>query len=126
MYHPITTLQTDKGDTHCSKDNINMTIYGMLSMISQVMKKDVTDDTPSQMDREIKLFLLYVDIMSRSLQQKNPGWISSYTYQSLLNLPYAVTLFGPLANSWEGSNCDEGYLRHVKPRISDLYIKIGI
>ena len=53
MYHPITTLQTDKGDTHCSKDNINMTIYGMLSMISQVMKKDVTDDTPSQMDREI-------------------------------------------------------------------------
>ena len=82
MYHPITTLQTDKGDKHCSKDNINMTIYGMLSMISQVMKKDVMDDTPSQMDREIKLFLSYVNIVSKSMQTKHTVWISSYNYQS--------------------------------------------
>ena len=60
------------------------------------------------------------------MKTKYTVWISLYNYQLLLNLPYDVTLFGPLANSWEGSNCDEGYLRHVKPRISDLYIKIGI
>ena len=41
----------------------------------------------------------------------------------LLNLPYAVILFGPLANFWEGSNCGEGYLRHVKPRIRDVHPK---
>ena len=57
MYHLITTLQTDKADKHCSKDNINMMIGGMLSMVSQVMKRDVTDDTPSQMNREI-IFLI--------------------------------------------------------------------
>ena len=51
MYHPITTLQTDKVDKHCSKDNINMMIGGILFMVSQIMKRDVTDDTPSQMNR---------------------------------------------------------------------------
>ena len=123
MYHPITTLQTDKVDKHCSKDNINMMIGGMLSMVSQIMRRDVTDDTPSQMDREIKLFLSYVNIVSKSIQTKHTVWISSYNYQSLLNLPYAVTLFGSLANFWEGSNCGEGYLRHVKPRIRDVHTK---
>ena len=47
MYHPITTLQTDKVDTHCSKDNINMMICSMVYMVSQVIKRDVTDDSPS-------------------------------------------------------------------------------
>ena len=98
MYHPITTLQTDKVDKHCSKDNIDMMIGDMLSMVSQIMKRDIMDDTPSQMDREIKLFLSYVNIVSKSMQTKYTIWISSYNYQSLLNLPYAVTLFGPLAN----------------------------
>ena len=54
MYHVITTLQTDKVDKHCSKDNINMMIGGILSMILQITKRDVTEDTPSQMVREIK------------------------------------------------------------------------
>ena len=70
MYHPITTLQTDEADKYCSKDNINMMIGGMLSMVSQIMKRDVTDETPLQMDREIKLFLLSVNIVSTSLQTK--------------------------------------------------------
>jgi len=123
MYHPITTSQTDEADKHCSKDNINMMIGGMLSMVSQIMKRDVTDETPLQMDREIKLFLSSVNIVSISLQTKYIFWIRKYNFQSLLNLPYAATLFGPLANFWEGSNCGEGYLRHVKPRIRDVHTK---
>ena len=51
IYHPITTLQTDKVDKHYSKDNINMMVGGILSMISQIMKRVVTEDTPSQMVR---------------------------------------------------------------------------
>ena len=69
MYHPITTLQIDKVEKHCSKDNINMMIGGMLSMVSQIMRRDVTDDTPSQMDREIKLCLSYVNIVSNLCKQ---------------------------------------------------------
>ena len=55
-YHSIITLQTDKVDTHYSKYNINMIIGGMLSIVSQVMKGDVTDDTLSQMDSEITFY----------------------------------------------------------------------
>ena len=46
------------------------------------MKRDIMDDTPSQMDREIKLCLSYVDIVSKSMQTKHTVWISSYNYQS--------------------------------------------
>ena len=79
MYQSITTLQTYKVDKHYSKDNINTMIGGMLSMVSQVMKGDVTDDTPSQMDSEI-IFLSYVNIVSKSMQTKHIVWISSYNY----------------------------------------------
>ena len=58
MYYPITTLQTDKVDKNCAKDNINKMIGGMLSMVSQIMRRDVTDDTPSQMGREIIFFII--------------------------------------------------------------------
>ena len=57
------------------------------------------------------------------MQTKHTVWISSHNYQSFLNLPYAVTLFGLLANFWEGGNCGEGYLRHVKPCIRDVDTK---
>ena len=57
-YHPIITLQTDKVDKHYSKYNINTMIGGMLSIVSQIMKRGVMDDTPSYMDREIKLFFI--------------------------------------------------------------------
>ena len=70
-----------------------MMIGGMLSMVSQIMKRDVTDETPLQMDREIKLFLSSVNIVSTSLQTKYIFWIRKYNFQSLLNLPYAATLF---------------------------------
>ena len=95
----------------------------MLSLILQVMKRDVTEDTPSQMDREIKLFLSYLNIVSISQQQSTIVWINSYNWQSLLNLPFAVELFGPLVNYWEGGNCGEGYLRHAKSRIRDVHTK---
>ena len=52
-------------------DNINMMIGGMLSMISQVMKRDVMEDTPSRMDREINCVLSYLTIFSTSLQTKS-------------------------------------------------------
>ena len=57
------------------------------------------------------------------MQQSTTVWIHSYNCRSLLNLLFAVELFGPLANYWEEGNCEEGYLRHVKPRIRNVYTK---
>ena len=64
MMHKQSSLPLIKVNKNCSTDNINMMIRGMLSMISQVMKRDVTDDTSSRMDREIGLFLSYLNIVS--------------------------------------------------------------
>ena len=55
---------------NCSSNSINMMIGGMLSMISQVMKRDVMKDTPTRIDREIKLFLSYLNFFQHLCKQK--------------------------------------------------------
>ena len=70
MMHRQSSLPLIEVNKNCSTDNINLMIGGMLSMISLVMKRNVTDDTPSRMGREIKLFLSYLNIVSASLQKK--------------------------------------------------------
>ena len=47
MMHKQKSLQLIEFNKNCSTDKINMMIGGMLSMISQVIKIDVTDDTLS-------------------------------------------------------------------------------
>ena len=75
------------------------------------------------MNREIKLLLSYLNVVSTSLQQSTTVWINSCNCQSLLNIPFAVELFGHLANYWEDGSYGEGYLRHVKLRICDVHTK---
>ena len=50
-----------------------------------------------------------------------PLWLAKYNFQSLLNLPETIKLFGPLSNLWEGGNNGEGILRFVKPRINTIH-----
>ena len=90
-------------------------------MVSQVMKRYITKETPMQLDIDIKFFLSNLNNVTESLKIKNITWIISYNYQSLFNLSYAVSIFGPLVNFWEGENCGEGYLRHDKLRIRDVH-----
>ena len=47
----------------CSKDSINQLIGSLLSMISCVMNKNGSDSTIGQVDREIKIFLTYLNII---------------------------------------------------------------
>ena len=68
IMHKQSSLQLLKVNKNCSSNSISMMVGGMLSMISQVMKRDVTDGTPSQMNREIKMFLHYLNNVSTSLQ----------------------------------------------------------
>ena len=48
-------LQLIEVSGNCSSNSINMMIGGILSMISQVLKKNITEDTPIRMNIEIKL-----------------------------------------------------------------------
>ena len=45
---------------------------------------------------------------------KKPGVVTSYNMPSLLNIPAAMELYGPLVNLWEGKNMGEGILHLVK------------
>ena len=49
-----------------------------------------------------------------------PFWLVKYNFQSLLNLPETIKLFGPISNLWEGGNNGEGILWFVKPRITNI------
>ena len=57
-------------------------------------------NTSDKMDREIQLFLFNADIMYKSLhtQKRDPVWLRTFNFQSLLNLPHAANLYGPLVN----------------------------
>ena len=58
---------------------------------------------------------------SKNNKKHTPYWIKKYNYLSLLNLPEAMNLYGPLINLWEGGNKGEGYLRFAKPIIKDIH-----
>ena len=81
------------------------------------------------MDREIEIYLtnvhvVYKEIQSYNSSNKNPidyYWLKKYNFLSLLNIPKTMERYGPLINLWEGSNQGEGYLRYVKPKITDIH-----
>ena len=58
---PLPLLEVNQS---CSSNNICTMIGCILSMILQVMKRDVRENIPSQMDRE-----MYLNIVSTSLLQ---------------------------------------------------------
>ena len=59
--------------------------------------------------------------MNKKNKKHTPYWIKKYNYLSLLNLPEAMNLYGPLINLWEGGNKGGGYLRFAKPIIKDIH-----
>ena len=95
-------------------------------MVTQVLNRGSTKETSTQMDKEIKLFLSILNNVTKFLKTKNITWIESNNYQSLLNLPYAVFIFGSLVKFWEGGNCGKDHLRHIKLRIRGVHAKIRI
>ena len=58
MMHKQSSLPVIEVNENCCSDSINMIIGGMLPIISHVMKRDMTKDTPSQIDGEIKLCVI--------------------------------------------------------------------
>ena len=107
-------------------------IGSLLSTIASIMTKEVDKDSISKVDREIKIYLTNLDnlqmkILSirsdESIPVKEKYWLRKYNFLSLMNIPGAMMKYGSLTHLWEGSNQGEGYLRYVKPRISDIHSK---
>ena len=116
----------------CSVQAINNLIGSLVSMISSIMKHEVTDESIDDSDREIKLYLSNLNIAQNGVislgdvdmsKKSKPLWLSKYNFLSLLNIPQSMKLFGPMINLWEGSNQGEGYLRFAKPKLTNIHSK---
>ena len=104
---------------------------GVMSMLCSahpmyclIMSRSVTEEYLLKLDLQIKIFLTKFhefDATVKSKKEKSmPGWISSYNFICLLNLPRIAKEYGPLRNLWEGGYQGEGFIRLVKP-----YMKSG-
>ena len=119
-------------DSRCSVKVINNLIESLLSIISSITRNEVTDKSIDGIEREIRLFLSNLHIVmkgdissndDKKIKKMTPYWLSTYGYQSLLNILICTRFFGPMINLWEGSNQGEGYLRFAKPKVNNIYSK---
>ena len=57
---------------------------------------------------------------NESIPVEEKYWLRIYAFLSLMNIPRAMKKYGSLTHLLEGSNQVEGFLRYVKPRISNI------
>ena len=96
------------------------------------MSTRITDDLIFRVSRGIKIFLNNTEKVQKiitassfrgSVKKAKPVWLSKYNFQSLLNVPAAMKLFGPILNLREGLNQGEGYLIYTKLKITNIHSK---
>ena len=92
-------------------------------MMGMILHKHVSPTIIKEIRRSIKSFLSFANKFdghynNTSLKgsKKRPIWLTKYNYQSLLNIPRQMKLYGPMINLLEDSLQGEGYLRYVKPK----------
>ena len=106
-------------------------IGSLLSTISSTMTTEINEDTVSEIDREVKIYLTNLHIVQKHINdihepngnEDNIFWLKKYNFLSLLNIPDAINKYGPLINLWEGFNQGEGYLRYAKPKVVNIHSK---
>ena len=139
MRHRIKEHKKDKANPpmilqsrSCPSQDITNLIGSLVSMVATIMNKEVTDEHINIVDREVRIFLTYLNKIQQSSQTEDnkgrktkskPYWLSRYNHLSLLNIPKHMRNFGPILNLWEGSNQGEGYLRFVKPKLKNIHSK---
>ena len=101
-------------------------LYYMLSLI---LARTSSHEHVKRTDRNIKLFLSNLDRLQKMLQKETvnngqeihkPIWFTKYNYLSLLNIPQSMINYGPTVNYWEGSLKGEGYVKYVKPKLTNV------
>ncbi len=106
-------------------------IESLLAMISRLMCKTASHALISDTERHIKIILTYYEEFDKANRTSSevPGWIASYNFCSLLNLPSIIREFGPLCNLWEGGGMGEKILRYVKKDwngLTKLHTKLAV
>lgn len=112
---PPPLMETGGGPNTLFLQSVN----GLLSLIAVVMQDFVNEELLLEMDYRAKLFLTLFERMDSKMRKPKdkPKAVTTYNFFSLLNLPVAAGMLGPLRNVWEGGPMGEGYLQQIKGAI---------
>jgi hypothetical protein len=111
-------------------------IESLVNMISNLMTRVVDKHHIAQTTYLIKQFLSAYHALDDTLyrhyssmtrkrahheslvtSKRTYGWLTSYNFICLLNLPHVMERYGPLVNLWEGGFIGEKYSQQLKPRL---------
>lgn len=94
-------------------------LYFMNLMISKSLTVK-TEDEITSLETIIRCFFINYDCFVKSITNtNNPGWITSYNFLSLLNIPDTLRMYGCMRPLWEGGMDGESYLKIVKREVKN-------
>jgi hypothetical protein len=115
QFHVSGNIPVVKESTTCTTEEVLKMVHTMRQMISKSMARNINGTQVHELEALIRYFLIKYDKFECSISDaRNPGWISSYNFLSLLNVPELVEKFGGLRHLWEGGEDGEGFLKGVK------------
>lgn len=113
-------------------EHVQETIESLHDLLGCVMGDFVDSNVVAKTQYTTRIFLSRFHILSESVRKSNKAclnkgsksaFVQTTNFQSLLNLPEAMELFGPLRCLWEGDLVGEGFVKVAKPNISKGMIK---
>lgn len=98
-------------------EHLVLTLYHLVCCL---MSRRVTESLIKKTDYAVRIFLSAYDDLDRLTRKggAKPSIVSAYNFLCLLNLPKAMSEFGPLRELWEGKIQGEGGLVFIKPQMT--------
>ena len=103
-------------------EDVEHLVTSLHMLLGLIMATTVTQASVMKTRYAVRVFLSAYDTLYMSLVKLDPGQpkpdnnlFRTYNFACLINLPDMMEQFGPLRNIWEGATRGEGFLRFVKP-----------
>jgi hypothetical protein len=101
----------------CTSEQFLKMVYLMHKMIVSCMTLQ-NDYEIEYLEALIRCFLSHYDQFIVSISTNDiPGWVTSYNFMSLLNIPDILREYGSMKPLWEGGEDGESYLKFVKKEL---------
>ena len=107
-----------------SASDVRDVLVALDDMLQCAMAAEVRKEDIMKMQYCTRIFLSKFHHMSETVRKSDPcnkekpTVLSSFNFQSLMNLSEAMEMHGPLRSLWEGDVIGEGFLRLAKPQIT--------
>ena len=93
-------------------------VVALNKFLECVMSTKVTEESLQKTKYAVRVFLSAYDTLNRSVKGSSTSIFGIFNLACLMNLPEAMEHFGPLRQLWEGATRGEGFLRFVKPMMT--------